>query len=182
MTIGENGVTEKDILVHNPKREDPTIAFMLANLSSLARLPHAHRRLPRRDEADLRRAQLAADRGCQGEARRRQHEEAALRQRHLGGQLGTRAAPSPRRAKLAGAPLLLAGPFARRGGLRRSTPRHPARSLRSRVHLHISAPRRLSTQRSDPGAASRHRRQARAPSAHRPRRTSAMHHPCSASG
>jgi 2-oxoglutarate ferredoxin oxidoreductase subunit beta len=33
VTIGENGVTEKDILVHDVKREDPTIAFMMANLS-----------------------------------------------------------------------------------------------------------------------------------------------------
>ncbi len=33
VTLGENGVTEKDILVHDVKREDPTIAFMLANLS-----------------------------------------------------------------------------------------------------------------------------------------------------
>ena len=31
--VGENGVTEKDVLVHDAKREDPTIAFMLANLS-----------------------------------------------------------------------------------------------------------------------------------------------------
>jgi 2-oxoglutarate ferredoxin oxidoreductase subunit beta len=31
--IGENGVTEKDVLVHDAKRDDPTIAFMLANLS-----------------------------------------------------------------------------------------------------------------------------------------------------
>ena len=33
VTVGENGVTEKDILVHDAKREDPTLAFMLANLS-----------------------------------------------------------------------------------------------------------------------------------------------------
>ncbi len=33
VTLGENGVTEKDILVHDAKREDPTLAFMLANLS-----------------------------------------------------------------------------------------------------------------------------------------------------
>ena len=39
VTIGENGVSEKDILVHNPRREDPTIAFMLANLSSRAGFP-----------------------------------------------------------------------------------------------------------------------------------------------
>jgi 2-oxoglutarate ferredoxin oxidoreductase subunit beta len=39
VTLGENGVTEKDILVHNPKREDPTIAFMLANLSTRAGFP-----------------------------------------------------------------------------------------------------------------------------------------------
>lgn len=33
VTVGENGVTEKDVLVHDAKRDDPTIAFMLANLS-----------------------------------------------------------------------------------------------------------------------------------------------------
>jgi len=33
VTVGENGITEKDILVHDAKREDPTLAFMLANLS-----------------------------------------------------------------------------------------------------------------------------------------------------
>ena len=39
VTVGQNGVTEKDILVHNPKREDPTIAFMLANLSGKPGFP-----------------------------------------------------------------------------------------------------------------------------------------------
>jgi 2-oxoglutarate ferredoxin oxidoreductase subunit beta len=33
VTVGEGGVTEKDILVHDAKRDDPTIAFMLANLA-----------------------------------------------------------------------------------------------------------------------------------------------------
>ena len=33
VTVGEAGVTEKDILVHDAKRDDPTLAFMLANLS-----------------------------------------------------------------------------------------------------------------------------------------------------
>jgi 2-oxoglutarate ferredoxin oxidoreductase subunit beta len=33
VTVGEGGVTEKDILVHDAKRDDPTLAFMLANLS-----------------------------------------------------------------------------------------------------------------------------------------------------
>jgi 2-oxoglutarate ferredoxin oxidoreductase subunit beta len=33
VTVGENGVTEKDILVHDAHREDPTMAFMLANLA-----------------------------------------------------------------------------------------------------------------------------------------------------
>jgi 2-oxoglutarate ferredoxin oxidoreductase subunit beta len=33
VNVGENGVTEKDLLVHDATREDPTIAFMLANLS-----------------------------------------------------------------------------------------------------------------------------------------------------
>jgi 2-oxoglutarate ferredoxin oxidoreductase subunit beta len=31
--VGENGIEEKDVLVHDAKRADPTIAFMLANLS-----------------------------------------------------------------------------------------------------------------------------------------------------
>jgi 2-oxoglutarate ferredoxin oxidoreductase subunit beta len=33
VTVGEGGVTEKDVLVHDAKRDDPTLAFMLANLS-----------------------------------------------------------------------------------------------------------------------------------------------------
>jgi 2-oxoglutarate ferredoxin oxidoreductase subunit beta len=33
VTLGEGGITEKDILVHDATREDPTIAYMLANLS-----------------------------------------------------------------------------------------------------------------------------------------------------
>jgi 2-oxoglutarate ferredoxin oxidoreductase subunit beta len=33
VTVGENGVTEKDVLVHDAKRDDPTMAFMLANLA-----------------------------------------------------------------------------------------------------------------------------------------------------
>ncbi|MBS1111142.1 MAG: thiamine pyrophosphate protein domain protein TPP-binding, partial [Anaeromyxobacteraceae bacterium] len=39
VTIGENGITEKDILVHDPTRSDPTIAFMMANLSDRAGFP-----------------------------------------------------------------------------------------------------------------------------------------------
>jgi 2-oxoglutarate ferredoxin oxidoreductase subunit beta len=33
VTVGEQGVTEGDILVHDVTRDDPTIAFMLANLA-----------------------------------------------------------------------------------------------------------------------------------------------------
>jgi 2-oxoglutarate ferredoxin oxidoreductase subunit beta len=39
VTLGENGVTEKDVLVHDAKREDPTIAFMLANLAERPGFP-----------------------------------------------------------------------------------------------------------------------------------------------
>ncbi len=39
VTVGEGGVTEQDILVHDAKREDPTIAFMLANLSTKPGFP-----------------------------------------------------------------------------------------------------------------------------------------------
>jgi 2-oxoglutarate ferredoxin oxidoreductase subunit beta len=33
VTLGEGGITEKDVLVHDAHRDDPTLAFMLANLS-----------------------------------------------------------------------------------------------------------------------------------------------------
>lgn len=33
VTIGENGVSEKDILVHDAHREDPTLAFLLSRLT-----------------------------------------------------------------------------------------------------------------------------------------------------
>jgi len=33
VTIGEEGVTEDDLLVHNEEREDPSLAFLLANMS-----------------------------------------------------------------------------------------------------------------------------------------------------
>jgi 2-oxoglutarate ferredoxin oxidoreductase subunit beta len=39
VTMGENGVTEKDVLVHDARREDPTLAFMLANLSEKPGFP-----------------------------------------------------------------------------------------------------------------------------------------------
>ena len=39
VTLGEKGIAEKDVLVHNPKRDDPTIAFMLANLSTRPGFP-----------------------------------------------------------------------------------------------------------------------------------------------
>ena len=39
VTVGEKGVTEKDVLVHDAKREDPTLAFMLANLAEKPGFP-----------------------------------------------------------------------------------------------------------------------------------------------
>jgi 2-oxoglutarate ferredoxin oxidoreductase subunit beta len=39
VTLGEKGVTEADILVHDAHRADPTIAFMLANLSEKTGFP-----------------------------------------------------------------------------------------------------------------------------------------------
>jgi 2-oxoglutarate ferredoxin oxidoreductase subunit beta len=39
VTLGEDGVTEKDILVHDATREDPSIAYMLANMSVRAGFP-----------------------------------------------------------------------------------------------------------------------------------------------
>lgn len=39
VTLGENGITEKDILVHDATREDPAIAFMLAELATRPGFP-----------------------------------------------------------------------------------------------------------------------------------------------
>jgi 2-oxoglutarate ferredoxin oxidoreductase subunit beta len=39
VTLGENGVTEKDILVHDATREDPTVAYMLAAMSGRPGFP-----------------------------------------------------------------------------------------------------------------------------------------------
>ncbi len=39
VVVGEGGVAEKDVLVHDARREDPTLAFMLAQLSDMAGFP-----------------------------------------------------------------------------------------------------------------------------------------------
>ena len=39
VTVGEGGVKESDILVHDAHRDDPTLAFMLANLDQTAGFP-----------------------------------------------------------------------------------------------------------------------------------------------
>jgi 2-oxoglutarate ferredoxin oxidoreductase subunit beta len=39
VTVGEAGVTEADVLVHDAHREDPTLAFMLANLDNTPGFP-----------------------------------------------------------------------------------------------------------------------------------------------
>ena len=39
VTVGENGVKEADILVHDAHRDDPTLAFMLANLDQAPGFP-----------------------------------------------------------------------------------------------------------------------------------------------
>ena len=51
--LGKDGITEKDILVHDETIEDPTIAFMLSP-HGLPGLPGARRRHSRRPAAHLR--------------------------------------------------------------------------------------------------------------------------------
>jgi 2-oxoglutarate ferredoxin oxidoreductase subunit beta len=70
VTLGENGVTEQDILVHNPRREDPTFAFMLANLANRPGFPtpigvFRDVKLPTCD--DLNSKQIAAARAKSGD-------------------------------------------------------------------------------------------------------------------
>ena len=55
-------MTEKDVLVHDAHRDDPTLAFMLANMATRPGLPDADRRVPRRPPPDGRGAHLAAHR------------------------------------------------------------------------------------------------------------------------
>jgi 2-oxoglutarate ferredoxin oxidoreductase subunit beta len=39
VTVGENGIAEKDVLVHDAHRDDPTLAFMLANMATRPGFP-----------------------------------------------------------------------------------------------------------------------------------------------
>ncbi len=39
VTLGVNGITEKDVLVHDAKREDATLAFMLAQMAEMTGFP-----------------------------------------------------------------------------------------------------------------------------------------------
>ncbi len=39
VVVGENGITEADVLVHDAHRDDPTLAFMLASLSATPGFP-----------------------------------------------------------------------------------------------------------------------------------------------
>ena len=40
VTIGENGISEEDILVHNAKEQDPTLHTMLAKIQNLQSFLH----------------------------------------------------------------------------------------------------------------------------------------------
>ena len=50
VTIGENGVTEADLLVHDERAEEPYSRSCCR--ACMARVPGARRRLPRRSTAD----------------------------------------------------------------------------------------------------------------------------------
>ncbi len=70
VTLGENGVSEGDILVHDAKREDPTLAFMLANLNQRPGFPtpigiFRDVRLPTADELNW--EQIAAAKAKRGD-------------------------------------------------------------------------------------------------------------------
>ena len=80
VTIGENGVTEADLLVHD--ETDPLIAFMLAQ-ALVAGLPGAGRRRPQHRPADPRPDDQRPDRAGNGSARRGRPQEAPQLRRNL---------------------------------------------------------------------------------------------------
>ena len=79
VTLGENGITEKDILVHDATREDPAIAYMLAELATRPGFPTPIGVFRDVKQPDRRGAHLADDRGRQGQEGRGRPGQAARR-------------------------------------------------------------------------------------------------------
>ena len=80
-----NGITEKDLLVHDEKHPRPSYAFTALAHGAAARLPDAHRssaRMGRRSR--LRARDLQADSRRAGTPRQRRPGKAASRRRYLG--------------------------------------------------------------------------------------------------
>ncbi len=85
-----NGLTERDLLIHDEEYRNPAYAFTAGQDGRDARLPHSHRRaalLGRRRA--LRRRDGQADPGRHRQARPRRPRQAAALRRHLGSALAT---------------------------------------------------------------------------------------------
>ena len=66
VTLG-NGIAKDDLLVHDEKADEPSLAYLLSRMV-YPRFPGVHRRLPLRRAADLRE--------CAQQANRRRHRQA----------------------------------------------------------------------------------------------------------
>ena len=61
-------VSVDDLLIHDEKAEEPTLAYLLSRMIGARHVPGAGRRVPRRPQADLR--GTAAEAGRRGTARK----------------------------------------------------------------------------------------------------------------
>jgi 2-oxoglutarate ferredoxin oxidoreductase subunit beta len=77
VTIGENGITEADILVHNINLQDPSVAFMLARMEQ-PDFPQPVGIFPRRRTGQLRSADGGSNRNRNCPVRPRQPGEIDL--------------------------------------------------------------------------------------------------------
>jgi hypothetical protein len=75
VTIGETGITENDLLVHDINLSDPSVAFMLARMSSLT-FPQPVGHLQNDRTAHLRRNDGRPDRSFDRESRPRKSGKA----------------------------------------------------------------------------------------------------------
>ena len=84
VTIGENGITENDLLVHDIYLQDPSVAFMLARMEQ-PDFPQPVGIFRAVERADLRRHDGRPDRCRYRKVRAGQSGKTHQQRRHLGG-------------------------------------------------------------------------------------------------
>ena len=82
-----NGVTEKDLIVHDERHPNPAYAFLLSRMETMPGFPTPARRAARGATRRATRPGQRADAGRVAQARARATWAAAPRRRHLGGEV-----------------------------------------------------------------------------------------------